>query len=256
MAKSWYPVIDYCSCIECGTCVSFCPHGVYDKDKAPSPVVVSPERCIDHCHGCGNKCPVGAIAYVGDDTGWIPPNGEKGETESVPCCCGEAGENDAKVVLIQYLYLDLSTCDRCIGADAVLEEVLLTISPALETAGYHTKLEKVEISSEELAKEYRFLASPTIRVNGQDICESVQENACGCCSEISGTDVTCRTFAYKGQTYEVPPKAMLAEQILKTALGWESSGCGCGDYALPENLKNFFAGKTAKDSYCCGGNCR
>lgn len=24
---------------------------------------------IDHCHGCGNKCPVGAISYVGDDIG-------------------------------------------------------------------------------------------------------------------------------------------------------------------------------------------
>ncbi|MFA7175033.1 MAG: 4Fe-4S binding protein, partial [Kiritimatiellia bacterium] len=26
MAKTWYPVIDYASCIECGTCVNFCPH--------------------------------------------------------------------------------------------------------------------------------------------------------------------------------------------------------------------------------------
>lgn len=254
MAKSWYPVIDYLSCIECGTCVNFCSHGVYDKDKAPSPVVVSPDRCIDHCHGCGNKCPVGAITYVGDDTGWIPPNGEKAETESTPCCCGKGGENDAKVVLIQYLYLDLATCDRCIGADAVLEEVLLTISPALETAGYHIKLEKVEIANEELAKEYRFLASPTIRVNGQDICEAVEENACGCCGEISGTDVTCRTFAYEGQTYEVPPKAMLAEQILKAALGVEYSDCICGEYTLPENLRNFFAGKATKTCCCCGGN--
>jgi hypothetical protein len=31
---------------------------------------------------------MGAIVYVGDDTGWIPPNGEKHE-ESEPCCsCG------------------------------------------------------------------------------------------------------------------------------------------------------------------------
>jgi ferredoxin len=31
------------------------------------------ENCVDHCHGCGNKCPVGAITYVGEDTGWTPP---------------------------------------------------------------------------------------------------------------------------------------------------------------------------------------
>ena len=39
------------------------------KKIAPSPIVSNPDGCIDHCHGCGNKCPVGAITYVGDDTG-------------------------------------------------------------------------------------------------------------------------------------------------------------------------------------------
>lgn len=52
MAKKWYPVIDILTCVECGTCVEFCPHGVYDKQKAPVPVVVNPDSCIDHCHGC------------------------------------------------------------------------------------------------------------------------------------------------------------------------------------------------------------
>jgi NAD-dependent dihydropyrimidine dehydrogenase PreA subunit len=75
MAKTWYPVIDYQVCAECGTCVSLCPHGVYDTAKAPSPLVVHPEACIDRCHGCGNRCPAGAIQYVGDDTGWTPPKG-------------------------------------------------------------------------------------------------------------------------------------------------------------------------------------
>lgn len=92
MAQKWYPVIDYTSCIECGTCSSGCPHGVYDMNKAPSPVVVHPENCVDHCHGCGNKCPVGAITYVGEDTGWTPPALEKGPpVDTSPnggCCCG------------------------------------------------------------------------------------------------------------------------------------------------------------------------
>ena len=26
MAQNWYPVIDYVTCAECGTCVNFCPH--------------------------------------------------------------------------------------------------------------------------------------------------------------------------------------------------------------------------------------
>jgi ferredoxin-like protein FixX len=35
MAKTCIPFIDYLSCTECGTCVVNCPHGVYDKSKAP-----------------------------------------------------------------------------------------------------------------------------------------------------------------------------------------------------------------------------
>ena len=94
MAKKWYPVIDITTCIECGTCVEFCEHGVYDKSKAPIPKAINPGGCIDHCHGCGNQCPVGAISYVGDDTDWIPPVlRTKSSTADIPkmsdcCCCG------------------------------------------------------------------------------------------------------------------------------------------------------------------------
>ena len=93
MAQKWYPVIDYTSCIECGTCSSYCPHGVYDIEKSPSAVVIHPGNCVDHCHGCGDNCPVGAITYVGDDTGWTPPVLTKGgPVDTSPdggcCCCG------------------------------------------------------------------------------------------------------------------------------------------------------------------------
>ncbi len=76
MAKTWYPVIDYVVCAECGDCIVKCKNGVYNKEKAPSPVIDSPLNCIDHCHGCGNACPVGAISYVGEDTDWTPPNAQ------------------------------------------------------------------------------------------------------------------------------------------------------------------------------------
>lgn len=87
MAKTWYPVVDILSCAECGTCVNFCPHGVYDKKRSPVPVVTNPDACIDHCHGCGNQCPHGAISYVGDDTGWTPPHWEQVQ-QVEPCCYG------------------------------------------------------------------------------------------------------------------------------------------------------------------------
>ncbi len=91
MAKLWYPVVDILTCIECGTCASNCPHAVYDVEKIPSPVVINPDGCVDHCHKCGNNCPVGAITYVGDDTGWVPPANKKdgeGKSTGSGCCCG------------------------------------------------------------------------------------------------------------------------------------------------------------------------
>lgn len=253
MAKNWYPVIDFLTCIECGTCVSKCPHNVYDKAKAPSPVVRRPEDCIDHCHGCGNRCPVGAITYVGDDTGWAPPNGNQ-ESEEACCSCG-CGSASEKKIVVEYLYLDLQSCDRCIGTDNVLDEVMMTLTPALQMAGYEVEYKKIKMETSELAAQYRFLSSPTIRVNGQDICQSVAENSCGCCSEISGTDVDCRVFEYNGEAYEVAPKEMLAESILQAVFGQSETGCSCGDYKLPENLKIFFEGKTKKSGCSCGGNC-
>ena len=86
MAKKWYPVIDILTCMECGSCVNKCSHGVYDKEKFPVPIVVNPDGCVDHCHGCGNLCPQGAITYVGDDTGWTPPNGKGEQTTGCGCC--------------------------------------------------------------------------------------------------------------------------------------------------------------------------
>lgn len=93
MAKTWYPVIDYLLCKECGTCSGMCPHGVYDLTVSPTPRVIHPEKCIDHCHGCGTRCPAGAITYVGDDTGWTPPNGKKDASETQSCCCGNEDNN-------------------------------------------------------------------------------------------------------------------------------------------------------------------
>jgi NAD-dependent dihydropyrimidine dehydrogenase PreA subunit len=66
MSRQWYPVIDYAKCTDCGACVDMCAHGVYDKLKTPSPVVVYPEGCVQGCKGCGNNCPSDAIQYVGD----------------------------------------------------------------------------------------------------------------------------------------------------------------------------------------------
>ncbi|OQB20837.1 MAG: NADH-plastoquinone oxidoreductase subunit [Firmicutes bacterium ADurb.Bin182] len=67
MSKNWYPMINYEKCVECGACIDMCQHGVYSKERAPRPVVVYPEGCIEGCKGCGSLCPNEAIGYFGDE---------------------------------------------------------------------------------------------------------------------------------------------------------------------------------------------
>lgn len=68
MAKNWYPIINYSDCIKCGACVDKCEHGVYDKSKAPTPIIINLESCVDGCKGCANLCPENAIIYFGDES--------------------------------------------------------------------------------------------------------------------------------------------------------------------------------------------
>ncbi len=123
-----------------------------------------------------------------------------------------------------------------------------TLVPALELAGYEIEYKKVKMKTTKLAQQYQFLSSPTIRVNGTDICTSVKESSCGCCSDISGTDVDCRVFEYNGKTYEIPPEEMLAEAIFQAVFLPMETECFCG-YEMPENLKHFFEGKTNNYSF-------
>ena len=85
MSKKWYPMVDYEICEECGTCVKMCPHEVYALEKSPAPFVVNSDGCYEGCHGCGNRCPVGAITYASDNTGWTPPNTKTNDSESCGC---------------------------------------------------------------------------------------------------------------------------------------------------------------------------
>jgi hypothetical protein len=146
-------------------------------------------------------------------------------------------------VLVEYLCIDMKTCDRCLDTGRTLDEVMAVVTPALELAGYRVIYEKTEITDEESAVSHRLLSSPTIRINGRDICGDVRENECGCCSEISNNEVECRVYEYMGETYEVPPGEMIAEAILKTIFKDGGNGCSCEGYELPGNLRSFFEGK-------------
>ena len=61
------------------------------------------------------------------------------------CCSCGCNEASDKKVLIEYLFLDINTCDRCIGTDVVLEEVVKILTPVFSLAGYDVIYNKIEI---------------------------------------------------------------------------------------------------------------
>ncbi len=85
---------------------------------------------------------------------------------------------EIKKIVIDFLYLDLNTCQRCVSTDRTLNEALDILSGVFRTLGYSVKVNQVNVTSRELAEQNRFISSPTIRVNGVDICSEVKESDC------------------------------------------------------------------------------
>lgn len=163
-------------------------------------------------------------------------------------CCGKhdgcCGDEHKKEIQIDFMYLDLETCDRCCGTDEVLEEAIEKVMGLFSAAGLEPVLRKTKIESIQMAEEYRFVSSPTIRVNGRDIASSIQENECTACGEICGDNVNCRVWEYEGNQYEVPPVPLLVDSLLKGVYAPESLPKPAKDYILPENIRTFFEGTT------------
>ena len=172
-------------------------------------------------------------------------------------CCSttEETEDNKKGIVIDLLYLDLSVCTRCQGTDTSLDNALMDVSKVLEATGVEVVVNKIHVVSEELARKHEFVSSPTIRVNGRDIQMDVKESLCESCGDLCGDDVDCRVWVYQGQEYNVPPKAMITEAILREVYGNNDENEDYQEYTVPENLKHFYRTMNNKDEEstkkCC-----
>ncbi len=155
----------------------------------------------------------------------------------VEACCPSS-----KILNVDYLYLDLQRCDRCQSTDQRLEEALELLRPVLHELGYSFNLNKIHMSTKDLALKYRFQSSPTIRINNIDLFETITENECACCSEISGHATDCRTFEEDGQTVNAPSVKLLTEKILLYILN-KPKQKDIKPYVLPKNLESFYQKK-------------
>ncbi|MFZ5944470.1 MAG: DUF2703 domain-containing protein [Bacillota bacterium] len=161
-------------------------------------------------------------------------------------CCGTGQEK--KQIFIDFLYLDLSVCERCQGTEHNLAEAINQVSGVLQAAGFELVLNKINITSRELAIKHQFVSSPTIRVNGIDIALDVKESSCRECGDLCGDSVDCRVWIYEDVEYSEPPKAMIINAILRCIYSNEKAdSIQKGDYKLPNNLKLFFEGLEGKE---------
>jgi len=232
MSADWYPKIDYLKCTKCLTCYDFCPHEVYSLND-DTPVVAKPENCISGCHGCENRCPEGALSYIGDtasgkilfggkvkriDTGVKLLEGKKMEVQDL-----------LRLITVEHLHYaneDQETCERCGDTLQIVREVVEEIKEALKLVKVQIEFKDVPLLNEtdeelKVSNSIRFTCTD-LGVKNVDIEEivegaAVNSNYCQSCSDLIGKKTFCRTVTYKGQTYEAVPKAMIVEAVLKLA---------------------------------------
>ncbi|MFH1256411.1 MAG: DUF2703 domain-containing protein [Candidatus Diapherotrites archaeon] len=123
------------------------------------------------------------------------------------------------IMKIQLLYI--LDCPWCVKTKELLKG-------SLKELGTKADVEEILIDSDEKAKKYKFVGSPTIKIDGKDIQETISKGRCLPCEEIAEQDkgatefikqeckCGCRTYSYKGKQYPYPPKAMIKEAVKKS----------------------------------------
>lgn len=149
-----------------------------------------------------------------------------------------------RIVEIELLALDLTTCTRCVGTLENIGKAVDAVRPALEATGTRVTVTKRVITSEEQAQQHRFVSSPTVRINGRDIVFETIESKCDSCTDLCGCDegTSCRVWPYQGQEYTEAPVGLVVEALLRELAG------AAGTHEIPENLRRYFAGKVATAS--------
>ena len=164
----------------------------------------------------------------------------------------------SRVIDIELLALDLNLCTRCVGTLHHIQKAIDVIRPVLEVMETQVNVRTSVIESEEQALQHQFAASPTVRINGQDIVFETLESECDSCTDLCGCDegISCRVWYYRGKEYTEAPVGLVVESILREI--FDSSRESIGETpvyrGVPENLRRFFRsksdGRPAAESCC------
>jgi hypothetical protein len=138
-----------------------------------------------------------------------------------------------------------------------IEKAIDIIQPVMEVMGTEVNMRRIVVESEEQARRYQFVTSPTVRVDGKDIAFETLESECESCTDLSGCDegTSCRVWRYQGEEFTEAPVGLIVESILNAIFGDSRDAIGATPTygRVPENLRRFFRSKSgmrpAED--CC-----
>jgi hypothetical protein len=152
-----------------------------------------------------------------------------------------------KIMNIDLIVIDLSTCKRCVPTGDQLREAVRLLIPVGEALGIELRHRELVVQTPEEARQHALLSSPTIRINGHDIAQDIRESHCESCGDLTenNTVVDCREWHYRGKVYSAAPIALLVESIMQAMLKIDEVPplAPAALFDLPENLKRYFANK-------------
>lgn len=172
-----------------------------------------------------------------------------------------------KVLDIEFLYLDVETCQPCGGTSVALTEAMDAMKIPLAAMGITLDVNRIHVANADLARNHEFRSSPTIKVAGQDIDPVITEDDCPSCGTLAGDGISvdCRTWHWRGEVLNAAPVGKIVYEIMAAAtvlaVGDENccaESCCSGkepnpeeEFALPDNLKRFFAARDSGQSLGC-----
>ncbi|MFN3466321.1 MAG: DUF2703 domain-containing protein [Candidatus Brocadiales bacterium] len=86
------------------------------------------------------------------------------------------------------------------------QEALATLKEVLKELNLPEDVDVIPVDSQERARVYKFLGSPTIKINGLDLEPELEATG-------NFSLDACRTYVYEGTLYHYPPKEMLVEAL-------------------------------------------
>ncbi len=124
----------------------------------------------------------------------------------------------------------------------------------LTAAGVEVEVRKVHIRSEAEARSWRFVSSPTVRINGIDIAFELRESSCGseACVDGCGDQIACRVWMFGGREYTEPPVELIVDAILHDVYGAPAGADPLQQYEVPENLRRFSSQASRRRRSCRG----